>query len=714
MRKLDKGSALLITLMILVILSLTGLSFIFLADTENLISNNYYRAMTTLVTAQTGVYAVNAWFNSPSRTADLVPSKDDLIFNSRPYAPAADGSATQWKAAGTVAGIKPFDKPYVGSVNSDTAIHQFFGSEETPDVELRMDNATSRGYLQTLNQNLFGVAYADADAQVPENGGVHITRIALYAPPVGPYPDDPTDVRNQAYAICTALIEAENVNPAGQTVSTRRVRGIVTDINYSVAGEALDVDGNIDINGSVRVHWGNIKSTESIDDNNMNFVADGGPYYVSQTGSVGYCPTLMGTYDAATDTGSQPVLNNDVIGDPWLLVRSRNDMQFSKHGINVVCGGMKWPQPGVPTTRLIPEPANQWGVGQNSANYSCDYYFDTATNTMRIQSYWKCQECTGDAADPHCPGNVCADGVAPAANWTEGDLANYWACDQSVAFATAFRGYNYWKRVVNSIATQGGASAQTAYYLVPGASPEVNGICADGLWGPPGDSSQCKTIEDWTSGKKGFWFFDTTDGTVPKKDRSNIAPGDDLKGKYWAEGFMYVCVQELQNSGGSSGSFTITFPGEPLWESRAPEFRAYFNGRYDGQVEYPAGSGNMVQVDRYINLLYPDFPYDGNMNKVNTYTVDEDYEDPGRNISKGWDQYGPEVTGVDGLFHGIFYLTGDFRATGSRAFWGSVMIWNGQVRTSGTVDVWYDPKLAEGLSNLGLPNSYIEQILTDM
>ena len=727
MRKLDKGSALLITLMVLVVLSLTGLSFIFLADTENAISNNYYRAMTALVSAQTGVYAVNAWFNNPTRTADLVPTAADMVFTTRSYAPDGGGTATQWKSGGTVAGVTPFDKPYVGAIDSNTVVHQFFGKEETPDVVLDITNATSRAYMQGLNSTLFGVTYENASAEVPENGGVHISRIALYAPPVGPYPDNPTDARNQAYGICTALIVAETVNPAGQTVSTRRVRGIITDINYSVAGEALDVDGEMRTNGSVRFHWGNIKSTEAMEDNQEKFLSNGGPWYVSPTGTVGRCPTLMGWYDAATDTGFLPggaVLQGSSILDPWLLIRSRKGIDYGNNGgqyVDPTCNGgtLKWPTPGDTTTRLIQDPMDDpFTAAANDENYSCDYYFDTADNTLKIKSYWtgKCKECT-DPADPNyaslpgCPGAVC-NPSAPDARWTPGSYTNFWACDPSVAFATAFRGYNYWKRVVNAIATQGGASSQMAKYLVAGGATDVNGLCGDGLWGPPGDSTNCKDVGDWTNGQKGFWFFDTLDGTVPKQNRSNIFDGNaDLKGQYVSEGFLYLAVQELQASGGQKGLFEITMPGEPLWENPDPAFAAYRNGRYDGKVTI---GGTDVYVDRFINLEYPDFPYDGQMNKVNPYIVNKDYEDASRNLTKGWDQYGPTVQDVDGTFHGIFYLTGDTKFTGSRAFWGSVMVWNSSNRNSGTVDVWYDPKLAEGLSNLGLPNSYIEQILTDM
>jgi hypothetical protein len=718
MRKLNKGSALLITLMVMVVLSLTGISFIFLADTENAISNNYYKAMSTLMAGQTGVYLVNSWFNSPTVTGTLVPAIAEMTFHVRTEAhnapPASGGVDTTYKNSGVGTGNIPFEKPYLGQANTATVIDRFFGTEEFPDITIRITaNVDQRKYLQRLNGALLGVTYENGAATVPQNGGVQIREIRMYSAPCSPYPDIPTNEYNSVYGICTVYIESENVNPAGQTVSTRRVRGIITDINYSVAGEALDVDGIIDVNGSVRPHWGNIKSTSSIDDNNVNFAPKGGPYYVSERGQVGYCPTLMEAYDGTAHWEPGAGVNGTIIEDPALLVRSKGDLNYSKHGLNVTCGTTTWPMMAM-AGQLIPN--NPIDNGTNPLNKSCDYYYDPTPGVENqfMKSYWKCFDCTGDPADPPCSPPVtpaqCANVTVPTYN--PAVFYNYWGCDPTVAFATAFRGYTYWKRVVIAATQQGGgASNQSVHYLVPGGATAVNGLCASGEWGPPGSTTECADFETWTSGNEGFWFFDTTDGLIPKKDRSNLTGEQDVKGKYWSKGFVYLCATGFTTSGGQDGSFTVRFPGEPLWENKDMEFKDLVNGLYDAKV---FRNGNPIFVDRFINLVYPARPYGANMNQVSPFTVNDNYEDIGRHIGKGWDKYGPKVSELEGCFHGIFYVTGDLRGTGSRAFWGSVMVWNGQSRISGTCDIWYDPELKEGKTQLGMPNSYIEQILTDM
>ena len=717
MRKLDKGSALLITLMVMVVLSLTGISFIFLADTENAISNNYYKAMSALMAGQTGVYLVNSWFNSPSRTADLVPAVADLQFNTRADALDGNGNPSTWKSSGAVMGITPFDKPYIGKVNSSAVVHQFYGTEAAPDVQIRIDNTKGQAYLHRLNGVLFGATYAAATSTVPENGGVQISEINLYSAPCAPVPDTPTDATNTPYGICTALIIAQNVNVAGQVVSTRRIRGIITDINYAVSGDAFDVDGSTGANGAVQYHWGNIKTQGDLTGNNSQHLESGGPFTVGPEGIVKYCATLMGTYDHETTTVSMPaVMVGKRLTDPWLLMRSIGDLDYKQGGTVVDCGGppptITFPQPANPT-RIIPADMTNAGGG-NPSNLTCDLQYDPSIPAVVPKSYWTCKQC-GYPAAPECPLSVC-NPVAPGTyDDADDNYYNLWGCDPSVAFATAFRGYTYWKRVVVSASQQGGGTSNSqVHYLVPGGAAEVNGLCSPGYYGPPGSSTNCKDFADWTAGKVGLWFFDTTDGKIPKKNGSNITGNIAAHGGGWtSEGLIYLCANKFTNTGNAKANFKVCYPGEPLWENLDPAFASLVNGSYDDYVEI---GGTKVFVDRYLNLAYPDAVTGGQPN--GGFAVSDTYADQGMSLS--WDKYGPENV-VEGVFHGIFYMASGlgsgveaFRAAGGHNYYGSLMIWNGDAGCNGTIDVWYDAKLRDGIMSVGLPNSYIEQILTDM
>jgi len=733
MRPLNKGSALLVTLMVMVLLSLTGISFIFLADTENAISNNYYRGISTLIAGETGVYLVNSWFNNPLRTYNpsltssdptqgLVPLAGIITWNSRTLAKDAAGNATYWKKTGS-GGYTLFDKPFMGAVNTSSVIQQFYGTASAPDIQIMLNTTgltnISEAYLKQLNNILFGVTYpvTDTNPIEPVNGGVQITEIDLYSAPCAPFPATPTNPNNSAYGICTALVTVQMCGPpsgnkAGKILSTRYIRGIISDINYSVSGEALDVDGDVGTKGAGRYHWGLMKTTSTLSDNNSNHINAGGAYYADKTGHVGYWHSMMMTYDHSTGTASFPnssVMNGANLSDPWVLYRALGSVSL--------LGGATCTTPGsgvVPAggTSIIPYPMTPTG---DPSNYTCDLAYNSTSNAVVLKSIWgNCRECTANVSDPVCGVNAanCTPKAPDSSRWAAGNYYNIWGCDPSVAFATSFRGYSYWKRVIIAATQQGGGSTNAnVHYLVPGGYSSSNSAskCSSGQWGPPGDSTNCNDFCGWTDGKVGFWFFDTTDGQIPKMNGNNLASGDQCTGQYSSEGFIYYCAQSITFHGNGKGSFKVNYPGEPLWENRDPQFKYLMDGYFD---DYTTINGTKVYVDRFLNLQYPPTVSSGQPPESG-YIVNPTYASSALGLSAGWDQYGP-LNIVSGIFHGIFYTTGYFWVTGNEAFYGSLMVWNNSFQSNGTPDIWFDPKLSYGQMVTGLPNSYIEQILTDL
>lgn len=700
MKRLNKGSALLVTLLVMVILTLTGISFLFMADTENKISNNYYLAMKALVAAQSGVYMVNSWFNHAKDTLTLLPTASDIQFLARPNTDDGTNSNTLYKWGcqdpnANCSSYKLFDRPFIGINHSSTVYQRFFGTSQNPDILISYANNKSVNYLNNLNTLLLGSA----------TGPIRISEIKIYSPPVSPYADDPTDIRNTAYGICTAEITAETVrrDSSGNVVevlSTRRVRGIITDINFAITGVALDVDGTINQNGAVRVWWGIMKSTKDIHDNNVQHLSTGAPWYVNLKGTVLPCGTLFGT------TSEPSEIEGKSLEDPWFLLRSRNTLEYQKKFLAIGnCTGVSQAIQ-VPGHQLLTPPLE-------SEAHSCDYVFNDDislkpnqnirikySNTLGGIPYRDCKECNGDEDSPICGINT-SDCEAAIPAFDQNKYYNVIGCDPTVGFANAFRGYSYWKNIITTVVKQGGGG--DVHYLVPGGYPAIGGVCGAGDWGPPNDGTNCNDFESWTSGKNGFWFFDTTDGEYPKMNASNIVDKVSVKGQYWSEGFQYICAQLYDSSGGATHDFeNCKFPGEPLWENQDPHFKAKRDGKYSG---FDA-DGNFI--DRFLNLQYP---ADRNYKSTN-YVVDSTAADTDLGTTTGWDEYGPTFT-FRGYFKGIMYLTGYFWARGNREFYGSVMIWNSDARSNGNVEVWYNPELQEGITQ-NLPTAYIEQIITDM
>src|SRR3954451_14632308 len=64
--KNDRGSALLVSLMVIVGLSLLGLGFVAISETESAIARNQQNALQTQAVAEAGARLVVEWFQNPS------------------------------------------------------------------------------------------------------------------------------------------------------------------------------------------------------------------------------------------------------------------------------------------------------------------------------------------------------------------------------------------------------------------------------------------------------------------------------------------------------------------------------------------------------------------------------------------------------------------------------------------------------------------------
>src|SRR4051812_8637214 len=65
-RRSDRGSALLVSLMVMVGLSLLGLAFVAISETESTIAKNQAQALQTLTTAEAGAKMAVEWFQDPT------------------------------------------------------------------------------------------------------------------------------------------------------------------------------------------------------------------------------------------------------------------------------------------------------------------------------------------------------------------------------------------------------------------------------------------------------------------------------------------------------------------------------------------------------------------------------------------------------------------------------------------------------------------------
>ena len=102
-RKGNRGSALLVSLMVIVGLSLLGLGFVAISETESAIAKNEQNALQTQSIAEAGAMLVVEWFQNPTW---------GIANAAMPVAPRLRTASTIWvQAARTSSGSPPSTTP---------------------------------------------------------------------------------------------------------------------------------------------------------------------------------------------------------------------------------------------------------------------------------------------------------------------------------------------------------------------------------------------------------------------------------------------------------------------------------------------------------------------------------------------------------------------------------------------------------------------------
>jgi len=258
----ERGSALLISVLVMVILTLLGISYLLLAQTENQIAENELNAQQALFVAEGGARLVINWFNDPTGTGYQVPTASQVNRSIRWYDHDGNaGTATVKGVAGDVA--KPiyrdgtddlFEKAYRG--NNFVAFlgeESHAGGDEGPD--LRIDAAaggTQAAFLTTVNNTLFS-SYPSA------NRRARISRIDVFSPPI-------IDIGGQKvrFGIATVKVTAGVFLYPGtlqeRQVAQRVTKTVLAETPYPGAFGPLTSCNYLSISGDLSVHWGTVES----------------------------------------------------------------------------------------------------------------------------------------------------------------------------------------------------------------------------------------------------------------------------------------------------------------------------------------------------------------------------------------------------------------------------------------------------------------------
>jgi hypothetical protein len=251
----ERGSALLISLMVIVGLSMLGLGFVALSETESAISVNQRNREEALTHAEAAANVVVDWFQNPkwALSKGLMPS-NDLTINTELNAMKLTRSST----AG-VGKYKPspiallFDLPFKPGFDD-----RFWGTPASPDILISRTSAPK--FLANFNSLLF--------TDTLEGG--EITEIRIWAPPVvgGSTTNGYYNEGGDRFGVATVKVTAQRFGTADTTKSnplaTRTVQLVVTEFPFPGPNGPIQSNSAIFTQGSFSVYWGEVSSTKPL------------------------------------------------------------------------------------------------------------------------------------------------------------------------------------------------------------------------------------------------------------------------------------------------------------------------------------------------------------------------------------------------------------------------------------------------------------------
>ncbi len=448
----ERGTALVVVLLVTVMLTLLGIPFMLMGETENRIAENERLAVQARYAAESGASLVKRWFddphgsdnvvNPPLAAIDLTQRQIDADGDPATAPVAADGSASKpyYKQGVDLDGNgQPdlFAKPYRGGPK-----HALVGTEEGPDLVIDEGaSSAAAAFLGQASEKLFG-AYPGGSQRA------RIIRIDVYAPPT--VPDGGAWIR---YGAATVKVRAgiflESPDGSERRLAENVVRTVLNEIPYAsgVYGP-LHSCGDLAWNGPLTVHWGIVAvagNADLPDDPRMR--PAGMPRDVPITP---YVDLLKGWNDVMFWNGyvEERVEDKNLdIDDPWFRLVAKGSIAEAPNA-NQQPWPLSWTSGGLGNGQ-IPFHA---GAPDDSGSYPC----------------------------PGCVGHQ----------------SNYF---QNLNVGCPSYPYESWK----ILARRGGANVH--YYSWAGSSDMFK---RDGA-GP------ASSFRDITHEQTGIFFFDTTDGSPP-------------------------------------------------------------------------------------------------------------------------------------------------------------------------------------------------------
>lgn len=323
-RRSERGSALVIAVLVSVILALLGISFLLMGQTENLIAQNEKRSAQALYVAETGVRLVKRWFDEPGSSmffpslTQIDRNQREMVDESDPYNPALliRSGDSGWVRYKNVVDTT-FRAPYRGD-----PVHALRGTENGPDLVIDSAVSSHVTLLDQISQTLF----SDFPA---EGGGVHarISRIEVFAPPY-------IEVGGNwsRYGIGTVRVVGQiyqDVASGPRILGEREARVVLSEAPYQGPYGPLHSCSDMTLTGPLTVRWGAITAERDV-----RFRLLPSPSHPFDDLSKSVPRAVPGaprvdrwwTSNPSTFTTFTGVMNTRDIADPWFRVLSGGEI----------------------------------------------------------------------------------------------------------------------------------------------------------------------------------------------------------------------------------------------------------------------------------------------------------------------------------------------------------------------------------------------------
>lgn len=307
----ERGSALIIATLVSVILSLLGISYMMMAQTENIIAENERNAAMALYVAEAGTRLAVNWFNNPSTAGYLMPTSgqvdrtlrlldhDNNTATARVLAVSGDMTKPLYK--NTTNAI--FDRPYRSAL-LDTFLGIQTGTDPDPTfADKGPDLIVTAAHLQTINDALFP-NFPSADLRA------RIVRIEVYSPPIATLGGLPTRLGIATVRVTGGVFVYPGTSDERQ-IATRVVKAVVNEIPVPGPVGPLQSCNDMNYGGNFEIHWGtgSAQAVSNIPGNLNTPVNSGLPY----------APNDPFTYiSGGTTLASWAAARNGLnVEDPW-------------------------------------------------------------------------------------------------------------------------------------------------------------------------------------------------------------------------------------------------------------------------------------------------------------------------------------------------------------------------------------------------------------